>query len=620
MTDTSATTATATATATTTAAASTSTTVVSTPSLSVDEKVALITRNLQEVIGTEQVRAIVQEGRPLKIYWGTAPTGKPHIGYFVPTTKIADFLKAGCEVTILFADLHAFLDNLKTSWDLLTFRTQYYEIVIKGLLESVGAPIERLKFVRGTDFQLSRDYTLDMYKLASKSTLHDAKKAGAEVVKQVDNPLMSGLMYPLLQALDEQYLGVDAQFGGVDQRKIFMFAEENLPVIGYKKRIHLMNAMVPGFSAARPVVTSTPAPESTAATTTTPAATAPTSTTPATPSTASAASTSAASALTYEKMSASTTDSKIDLLDDPATVMKKVSKAFCEPGNIRENALLVFCRLVLFPLLDGKPLVIPRADKYGGPISLTDYAELETAFGAQKLFPPDLKLGVHTYINHFLAPIRAKFTTPELQQLVAKAYPNDPVPVLTSTPETHGAAVAKPKATPKGKPAAKPAEKPMDISRANLLVGLIEKCEKHPGADSLFVETVDFGPHGKATVVSGLANFMKPEDLTGKRAVFLKNLKPSKLRGVMSEAMILAASNPEHTQVEVVFPPADTPIGERVTVAGFPGEPDDVLKVWDKIQPDLSTSTTLSATYKGVPLATSRGECKVRSLVGANVK
>lgn len=79
-------------------------------------------------------------------------------------------------------------------------------------------------------------------------TEHDAKKAGAEVVKQVESAALSGLIYPGLQALDEEYLGVDAQFGGVDQRKIFVFAEKYLPQIGYKKRAHLMNGMVGGLS------------------------------------------------------------------------------------------------------------------------------------------------------------------------------------------------------------------------------------------------------------------------------------------------------------------------------------------------------------------------------------
>lgn len=63
-----------------------------------EEKLNLIMRNLQEVLGEDNLKKIVKE-RDLKIYWGTATTGKPHIAYFVPMTKVADFLKAGCEVS-----------------------------------------------------------------------------------------------------------------------------------------------------------------------------------------------------------------------------------------------------------------------------------------------------------------------------------------------------------------------------------------------------------------------------------------------------------------------------------------------------------------------------------------
>lgn len=77
-------------------------------------------------------------------------------------------------------------------------------------------------------FSLSyrREYSMDVYRLMALTSVHDARKAGAEVVKQVNNPLVSGLLYPLLQALDEVHLNVDIQFGGVDQRKIFMLAEK----------------------------------------------------------------------------------------------------------------------------------------------------------------------------------------------------------------------------------------------------------------------------------------------------------------------------------------------------------------------------------------------------------
>ena len=61
------------------------------------EKLNLICRGLDEVIGQDKIEAIIKE-RSLKVYWGTATTGKPHVAYFVPMTKIADFLQAGCEV------------------------------------------------------------------------------------------------------------------------------------------------------------------------------------------------------------------------------------------------------------------------------------------------------------------------------------------------------------------------------------------------------------------------------------------------------------------------------------------------------------------------------------------
>lgn len=111
--------------------------------LSVEEKANLITKNLEEILGakfnednsiySEKLLNLLSE-RDLKIYWGTAITGKPHIAYFLPICKIADFLLAGCDVTILFADLHGFLDNLKAPWELLSYRTQYYEFIIKAML------------------------------------------------------------------------------------------------------------------------------------------------------------------------------------------------------------------------------------------------------------------------------------------------------------------------------------------------------------------------------------------------------------------------------------------------------------------------------------------------------
>ena len=266
------------------------------------DKIHLITRNLQEIVGKDQIEGIISE-KKLKIYWGTAPTGKPHLGYFVPIFKIADFLKAGCEVVILFADMHAYLDNMKSSWELLKKRTTYYEFIIKEMLRLVQVPLDNLKFEQGTNFQLTKEYTLDMYKLSALTTTRDTQRAGAEVVKQVKNPKMSGLLYPILQALDEIYLGVDAQFGGIDQRKIFMFAREFLPKLNYSKQIHFMNPMIPGLGESG-------------------------------------------------KMSSSEPNSKIDFDDTPKRIRKKINKAFCVDGVAEGNGLLAIAKYIIFRQLE----------------------------------------------------------------------------------------------------------------------------------------------------------------------------------------------------------------------------------------------------------------------------
>ncbi len=337
-------------------------------------KFTLITRNLQEVIGEDELKEILSK-RDLKVYLGTATTGRPHIGYFVPAMKVADFLEAGSEVTILLADLHAYLDNMKAPWDLLAKRTEYYEHLMKELLRSVGVDIKKLKFVKGTDMQLSKKYMLDVYRLSSIAGVNDAKRAGAEVVKQVDNPKLGGLLYPLLQALDEEYLDVDAQFGGVDQRKIFVFAGEFMPKLGYKKRVHLMNPMIPGLSGG--------------------------------------------------KMSSSEPESKIDLLDSEEEIRKKFAKAFCPAGQVEENGVLAFAKAVMFPLLERKQraLVIERPEKFGGNLEFANYEELEVMYKDGKLHPMDLKSAVAKELAIVLKPVREHFETPEMKKLIREAYP-----------------------------------------------------------------------------------------------------------------------------------------------------------------------------------------------------
>jgi methionyl-tRNA synthetase len=64
------------------------------------------------------------------------------------------------------------------------------------------------------------------------------------------------------------------------------------------------------------------------------------------------------------------------------------------------------------------------------------------------------------------------------------------------------------------------------------------------GSDKLLCSTVNLGPETR-TVLSGIAEYYNPADLIGKRVILVANLKPRKIRGVMSHGMLLAAEDPD---------------------------------------------------------------------------
>ncbi|KAL1772674.1 aminoacyl tRNA synthase complex-interacting multifunctional protein 1 isoform X2 [Sigmodon hispidus] len=165
--------------------------------------------------------------------------------------------------------------------------------------------------------------------------------------------------------------------------------------------------------------------------------------------------------------------------------------------------------------------------------------------------------------------------------------------------------------------------KPIDASRLDLRVGCIITAKKHPDADSLYVEEVDVGEAAPRTVVSGLVNHVPLEQMQNRMAILLCNLKPAKMRGVLSQAMVMCASSPE--KVEILAPPTGSVPGDRITFDAFPGEPDKELnpkkKIWEQIQPDLHTNAECVATYKGVPFEVKgKGVCKAQTMANSGIK
>ena len=331
-------------------------------------------KHCQEVINGDNLLNIAEQ-RVVKGYWGTAPTGRPHIAYLFPILHISRLIKAGVKMTVLIADYHAALDNNKTEWEALHSRTSYYMAVIKELLTLTGADSESVRFVKGTEHQRGNPaYLDDLLRLSTKINVNGAKRATAEVVKCSNNPPLSNCIYPLMQVLDEEHLDIDFELGGVDQRKIFMFGVDYLPRIGYERtRSYLMTPMIGSLGKG-------------------------------------------------EKMSASDKKSKIDLLDDEASIKEKCKKAFCVDGEVEGNGVLQLFKYVIMEMDGYSNITINRPEEYGGDVTFSSYNELEQAFKDKTLASIDLKVALGDCLTKILAPLREKILT-TYPDLVKNAYP-----------------------------------------------------------------------------------------------------------------------------------------------------------------------------------------------------
>jgi len=168
---------------------------------------------------------------------------------------------------------------------------------------------------------------------------------------------------------------------------------------------------------------------------------------------------------------------------------------------------------------------------------------------------------------------------------------------------------------------------PLDVTRLDLRVARIVTAKLHPDADGLYLEDAETGEPENRVVISGLVGKVPLEEMQNRMVVLCMNLKPVKMKGIFSTAMVMCA-NEEGKGVEVIDPPAGSVPGDIITVEGYssPDKKPDVQlkpkkKVLEQLLPDLFTSATGQATYKGIPwVVEGKGECTVKSMFNAKVR
>ncbi|HUO50434.1 MAG TPA: hypothetical protein VMU25_02630 [Candidatus Paceibacterota bacterium] len=101
-----------------------------------------------------------------------------------------------------------------------------------------------------------------------------------------------------------------------------------------------------------------------------------------------------------------------------------------------------------------------------------------------------------------------------------------------------------------------------DFAKLDIRIGRVIAAEMVPDADKLIKCTIDFGELGQRTIVSGIAQWKKPEDLVGRELPYIVNLAPRVLRGVESQGMLIAAS--DENGVALIAPERDVPPGTKL--------------------------------------------------------
>ncbi len=320
----------------------------------------LITRNAEEVVTEDELEALAADPEGKRAYVGYEPSGVLHLGHLLTANKLIDLQEAGFEIVVLLADVHAYLNGKGTFEEIRETAEQMREqFLAYGLDES------QTEFVYGSSYQMDEEYVLDLHQIELETSLNRAQRAMAEI-QGGETAKVSHVVYPLMQALDIEYLDVDLAVGGLDQRKVHMLAREELPSLDYDVRPALHTPIIADLT-------------------------------------------------TGEGKMSSSTGVTISMEDTADDIEEKVNSAFCPPtrdpepdedGNDRENPVLELFQYHIFPRFEA--VTVERPDQYGGDVSYEQYEALADDIERGELHPADAKETLASYLDELIAPGRER--------------------------------------------------------------------------------------------------------------------------------------------------------------------------------------------------------------------
>lgn len=339
--------------------------------MTTDERLALIRQVGEEIIKEDELKALLESGEELVAYDGFEPSGQIHIAQgLLRAINVNKMTKAGVRFKMWVADWHALANN-KMGGDLQKIQTvgKYFIEVWKAC----GMDMSKVEFHWASDMAKNPDYWKLVVQVGKSNALgrfvRTAEMMGRD--ESLDNLTGANIIYSCMQVADIFMLGAKITQLGMDQRKLNMLAREIGPQLGYWKPVVVSHHMLMGLGK--------PTNE-----------------------------TEDKVKRTIElKMSKSNPDSAIFMTDTTEDIKRKINKAWCLEGEVKDNPVLEYCKYILFEALPA--LTIERQEKFGGNLTVTSYAELEQKFAGKEIHPQDLKVSVASELDKLLQPVREHF-------------------------------------------------------------------------------------------------------------------------------------------------------------------------------------------------------------------
>jgi len=367
-----------------------------------DERLALITRHMDEVIGAEEIKTLLEQGIPLRHYIGFEISGRLHLGTgMMCLQKVRDLQRAGVRPTIYLADWHTWINDKLGGDREVIKRTAvgYFKEGLSASLLALGGDPSQVAWVLGTDLYGNPENRFwDCLIEVSKNTTLARIMRSVSIMgrNEGDSIDFAKLIYPPMQVADIFTLHANFAQGGMDQRKAHVIARDVAlqmtvnPLQDAKgekiKPIALHHHLLLGLQ--KPDVYPIPPDQ-------------------------------IREMWTSMKMSKSKPNTAVFVHDTPDEIRAKIRKAFCPPGDVEFNPVLDWVNHLIFQN-DRAPLTIKREPANGGDATFDTYEALCAAFLDGSLHPGDLKNGVAEAIVELLEPVRNYFNQNEELRQVQK--------------------------------------------------------------------------------------------------------------------------------------------------------------------------------------------------------